>query len=132
MPTYEYSCEDCGAAFERRSSASRRLVDLACPSCEGERVRQAFRSPVGYNSAATHTAWSDVAPVDPENGFALTVKEAAHQGFTQYSADEVDRERAHRAAIVKQDDDVAVQESIREGWRDKQRADRITVRSKGA
>lgn len=131
MPTYEYSCDDCGAAFERRSSASRRLVDLACPGCEGERVRQAYRSPLGYNAAATHTGWSDVAPVD-ETGNPMSIKEAARAGFTQYSADEVDRERAHRAAIVKQDDDVKVEESIREGWRDKQSANRIRIRSKGA
>lgn len=129
MPTYEYSCEDCGAAFERRSSASRRLADLSCPGCGGERCHQAFRTAVGYNGAATHTGWQHVAPVD-ETGNPMSIKAAARAGFTQYSADEVDRERAHRAAIVEHDDEVKIQDSIREGWQLAQRDRRITVRTK--
>jgi putative FmdB family regulatory protein len=39
MPIFEFTCEDCGTAFEklvRRSSAT----EIACPSCGQDHVKQ--------------------------------------------------------------------------------------------
>ncbi len=39
MPIFEFTCEDCGTAFEklvRRSAA----IEVACPSCGQDHVKQ--------------------------------------------------------------------------------------------
>ena len=40
MPIYEFICEECAHAFEKRVPSSRSRV--ACPKCEGARVTKQF------------------------------------------------------------------------------------------
>lgn len=41
MPIYEYYCSDCRHTFEKMSSFAA-SSGVACPTCQGERVRKLF------------------------------------------------------------------------------------------
>jgi putative FmdB family regulatory protein len=40
MPIYEYTCDECANAFEKRVASSRTWV--RCPQCESKRVTRQF------------------------------------------------------------------------------------------
>ena len=40
MPIFEYSCQDCGARFEKLVRRAGETAGIACPSCGESRLRQ--------------------------------------------------------------------------------------------
>ena len=42
MAVYEYECERCGKAFERRTQGERLLP---CPNCQSRRIKRIFTKP---------------------------------------------------------------------------------------
>lgn len=44
MPSYDFTCQDCGGAYERRLSMSAYAdgEGRECPECGSERVERAF------------------------------------------------------------------------------------------
>ena len=63
MPTYEYTCLECGDPFEVQASMQDKVkgIEVACPSCGGSMVQQIF----GSISVATRSAGRDSAGPPP-------------------------------------------------------------------
>ena len=40
MALFEYSCEKCGATFEKIVRPSRKTARIVCPSCGGAKVKR--------------------------------------------------------------------------------------------
>lgn len=41
MPTYEFTCRECGHHFESFTSISKKS-EIACPSCGGRKLQESF------------------------------------------------------------------------------------------
>jgi putative FmdB family regulatory protein len=62
MPIFEYTCEDCGTAFEKLVRASSEN-GVACPSCGEHHVKKEFSS-----FAARATSGESAAPMQMGGG----------------------------------------------------------------
>ena len=59
MPTYEYSCETCKTAFEKKMTvAEKGTAKVICPACKAEDVRQVF---FGLSLTGKKTGGGDVS-----------------------------------------------------------------------
>jgi putative FmdB family regulatory protein len=75
MPIYEYSCRNCGAAFEKRLKVEERLAAQPCPTC-GERSASLIMS-APARVGGTSNASSDFATC-PSTGAACGCGRAGH------------------------------------------------------
>ena len=66
MPIYEYSCQDCGARFEKLVSTSS-ASDVVCPSCGEKHLKQEFSVFAAHANGAPK---SPEAPMCPRGGCA--------------------------------------------------------------
>ena len=59
MPIFEYTCEDCGTAFEKlvRNSAAK---GVACPSCGEEHVKREFSTFAARANGAPKSSASEM------------------------------------------------------------------------
>ena len=80
MPTYQYSCTDCGHFFEAVQSFSDDSLTV-CPECEG-RLRKVFNAVgVVFKGSGFYRTDSRQAPASEKNG------SSSDSGSTKKSAD---------------------------------------------
>ena len=62
MPIFEYSCQDCGARFEKLVRRAGDTDGLACPSCGRTELRQELSVFAAHANGASEAAPAPAAP----------------------------------------------------------------------
>lgn len=60
MPAYDFTCRDCGAAFEARMSISEKSAGMGapCPECTSSETKQSFASFMFVKSGSSASSCS--------------------------------------------------------------------------